>query len=692
MPTIHEQIDELLAADVHEQLTPEVRQILHAHLVECAECRQAYKEQHHMHTLLQETFAEGEAKPGLEQRMLASFRNGVPHRAGFAAFLANALRFRATQITAAVALLLALMQVGRTISAFNAPRRDSVAASLKDRAERRDEARPVGSSLTNAPFTDQLKKDESQTTRMASNRGESGQVISSFSYAEADPFYQRERVAPAPAEPTSIAPSSVYAARAIKSKSSPSNASSQITTPEESAATSSDKPPTTAPVDNRKLIRNASVDLEVASFDESLQIITTLAAEGKGYVATTNSEKLANGKLRGQVVVKVLPENLDGFLGKLRGLGELKNQSITTEDVSKQYFDTTARMKNAQAMEARLTELMKRKSDDMNDLLAVEKELGRVREQIEQMQGELKFLDAQVQFATVTIALAEKDMTTPAGFLLKEHAQLALFTPEVEKIYNDIKALASPKVQITNAQLNRDNSGRVSANLSLLLAPEESDGVIAKAKAMGRVANFQVQTQRVARGGEGMSEQAKTERDKVELNITISREEQEAPLQQTTLNIRTGDVNARTQQLRELAEKNGGRIRNSSFERDPNGAETANVSLRVPLKNYDALMQALGGLGKLENISVHRDDRPDAQIDRENAPADISIQVFSQGNIVSADNGIWATIRQTIAMGARALMYSVTMIGVALAFILPWLLPLALIIWIVRRVRRGKKS
>ena len=61
------------------------------------------------------------------------------------------------------------------------------------------------------------------------------------------------------------------------------------------------------------------------------------------------------------------------------------------------------------------------------------------------MQGELKYWDSQVQFATVTISLAEKDMEEPAAFLIKERSQLALYAPDVEKIYNDIKALASQK-------------------------------------------------------------------------------------------------------------------------------------------------------------------------------------------------------------------------------------------------------
>jgi hypothetical protein len=448
----------------------------------------------------------------------------------------------------------------------------------------------------------------------------------------------------------------------------------------------------TSPAPNRKLIRNATAELEVPSFDEAIQKITVFASEEKGYVATTSSEKQENGKLRGEVVVKVLPDNLDRFLGKLRGIGELKNQALTTEDVTKAYFDTESRLKNARLMEQRLMEILKTKSNDVADLLKVEKELGRVREEIEKMQGELRFMDSQVSFATVTIQLAEKNMNVPAAFLLKERAKLSLYAVEVEKTYNEIKALASPKVQITNAQIDRDNTGRVSARLTLLLAPEESETVIAKVKGMARVENFQVQTERVSQGGDGLGENAKTERDKVELNITLSRDEQETALQQTSLRIQTPEVNDKTKQLRLIAEQQSGRIRSSSFSRDPNGREYANVSLRVPMKNYSALMQSLNALGKVENVSVRRDDRPNSQTDEANAPADLTIQVYSQGNIVSQETGILATLRRTIGQGAAALMWSVRMIGVAIAFLAPWALILGFVGWIARRVARARAA
>src|SRR5204863_321339 len=84
---------------------------------------------------------------------------------------------------------------------------------------------------------------------------------------------------------------------------------------------------TQGPTTNRKLVRNATAELEVVGFEEAVQKITGFAAEEKGYVATSSSQKQANGKLSGEVVVKVLPDNLDHFLQKLRGIGELKNQA-----------------------------------------------------------------------------------------------------------------------------------------------------------------------------------------------------------------------------------------------------------------------------------------------------------------------------------------------------------------------------
>ncbi len=676
MATTHEQIDELLAADLHDELTVAERDEFHAHLVECAECRQAFQEGKNMNRILNETMAEKKADPAFEQRMVSRFRDRVPKRSGLLSLIIDLTRVRAVQLTAAAALLLALAQTGKMLTGES--------ATPKSRHE--------NSVALEEYRSDQDKPGASQAAGVLAKTDERTKTLDAVTTVPPPPPSDAVMSTPPKPQTESLRAVGLTKMKKAEFKDEKTPASVAETSAEFVEENPSSSPSAVGPTANRKLIRNATAELEVVSFDESIQKITAFTSEEKGYVATTSSEKQENGKLRGEIVVKVLPDNLDRFLGKLRGIGELKNQALTTEDVTKAYFDTESRLKNARLMEQRLIEILKTKSKDVADLLEVEKELGRVREQIETMQGELKFMDSQVAFATVTITLAEKNMNLPAAFLLKERAQLSLYATEVEKTYNEIKALASPKVQITTAQIDRDNMGRVSARLSLLLAPEESESVIAKIKGMARVENFQVTTERVSQGGDGLGENAKTERDKVELNITLSRDEQETALQNTSLRIQTAEVNDKTKQLRAIAEQQGGRIRSSSFSRDPNGSEYSTVSLRVPMKNYNALMQALNGLGKVENVSVHRDDRPNSQIDESNAPADVTIQVYSQGNIVSEETGIWATLRRTIGQGAAALMWSVRMIGVAVAFLAPWALIVGAVGWVARRVSRTRAA
>ncbi len=679
MATVHNEIDNWLAADLHEELSADERSALHAHLVDCAECRKTHHETKAMNKILEETLAKEKPDPAFEQRMLAGFRRRTPERSGLLKLLADLVRMRATHVTAVAAVLLGLVLLGSMITRESAtPLRARERYTNDELLERPSQAAGRLESARAGFFdaADQVAAGKPKDLPLAQP-----QPVSSENESKVERDFKAYPGTVPPPEPAPVE----TAARESSSEAAAMNSAAEASSAE-----------TPAPqLANRKLIRNANVELEIVSFDDAVQKITAFANEERGYVATANSEKQENGKLRGQVIVKVLPENLDRFLQKIRGLGELKNQTLGTEDVTKAYFDTDARLKNARVMEQRLIEMLKTKTGKVSDLLQVEKELGRVREDIEKMQGELKYWDSQVQFATVTISLTEKDMEEPAAFLIKERSQLALYAPDVEKVYDDIKTLASQKVQITNAQLNRDYSGHVSATISILIAPENSEAVIGRVKSLGRVENFQTQTERIAQGGSPAaagSENAKTKRDKVELNVTVSREEQEQAFQQTSLRIRTSAVDEKAKELKNFAEKQGGRIRNSTFNRDPDGREVANVFLRVPMKNYPALMQSLDSLGKLENVTVQRQDRTGTQSDQANAPVDISIQVYSQGNIVSHQSGPLATLRRTLAQSAGAIMWSVRMIGVAIALLAPWVIALATLVWVIKRVIRARRS
>ena len=556
---------------------------------------------------------------------------------------------------------------------------------------------------------------------------------------------------------------------------------------------------TPAQVDNRKLIRNATLDLEVKSYQGAVDTISALTRDADGYVDTSHSQRGGNGKLQGTIVVKVLPQNLDAFLLKLREMGNVTNQSVSTDDVTKAYFDMQARLENSRRMETQLQDLLKRENGKVSDLLQVERELGRVRGEIEQMQGQLKLYDFQVQYATVTMNLREKDLNQAAAYLLKEQDDFSLFATDVESTFQQARHAADDfKAQVLQANLNHNSGADVSAELVVMVAPDQIEPFLGQVRGLGRVANFTRQTQRVAKDGgdsDQPADQTLTEKDKVQVHlairsddetrkqvaltlvakavdeafdqakaaalaqagvqilssslnktpqgqsaaqlslrvpgkdyaalmiafkalgrtaslsiqrndnsgpgangddapviVTIALTDNDTPLQQTQLAVLAADVDARAQQIKKDAVTAGAEVKASSFQRQPDGTELAQITFRLPMGRYAAFLESVKTLGKVESLTVRRDDRPDQTVTDDTAPVDIELQLHNQRDIVAPNDGLFATLRQTFGEGAGALFGSVRVIGVLIAFALPWVVALVIAAWIGRRIYVWRKK
>src|SRR5437588_4280611 len=116
MATVHDEIDNWLAADLYGELSEDGQRQLHTHLVDCAACRKTHQETKTMNKILEETLVQEKPDPAFEQRMLAVFRDRIPKRSGFVKLLSDLMRLRAAQITAVAAVLLGLVQLGRMIT------------------------------------------------------------------------------------------------------------------------------------------------------------------------------------------------------------------------------------------------------------------------------------------------------------------------------------------------------------------------------------------------------------------------------------------------------------------------------------------------------------------------------------------------------------------------------------------------
>lgn len=165
----------------------------------------------------------------------------------------------------------------------------------------------------------------------------------------------------------------------------------------------------TAPVVvERKIIRNADLQLEAAAPEEAQAKITQIAESKGGFVVeSTQSSSDVKTTKRDMVTmtVRVPSAKFDEALSEIRGAASrVIVESVKGEDVTEEFIDIEARLKTQKALEAQFLEIMKR-SNSVEDALNVQTEIARVRGEIEKIEGRKRFLESQASLSTVKIKL-----------------------------------------------------------------------------------------------------------------------------------------------------------------------------------------------------------------------------------------------------------------------------------------------
>jgi len=156
----------------------------------------------------------------------------------------------------------------------------------------------------------------------------------------------------------------------------------------------------------RKLIQTAELHLWVEDYADSKRALEQRLEEVGGYVDSAEVDHAEGRVLSANLVLRVPVEKLTGFLRGATGLGRVTHESLSTTDVSTEYYDIEARLKSARKLESRLLELVGAETNAVKDLLEVERELARVRSQIEQLEGRIRMFDGQVAYSTVTLRIS----------------------------------------------------------------------------------------------------------------------------------------------------------------------------------------------------------------------------------------------------------------------------------------------
>ena len=171
------------------------------------------------------------------------------------------------------------------------------------------------------------------------------------------------------------------------------------------------------PVQGPLVIKQASLTVSVASgsFDSKLAAVRALVESEQGFISGTEAQANpdADQRIRTGVVTFMVPSGkFDDAIDQLSKLGKVQNEHISGQDVSAQYVDLQARLANEEAQRDAMLVLLKR-AQSISDIIAIQTQLGQITQQIEELKGQIQYLDHNTSFSTISVNIVEAG--APAG-------------------------------------------------------------------------------------------------------------------------------------------------------------------------------------------------------------------------------------------------------------------------------------
>ena len=170
---------------------------------------------------------------------------------------------------------------------------------------------------------------------------------------------------------------------------------------------------------NRKIIRNASLDLSTEKYSETIKAIEKATADLGGYIEQSQETKYDDFSYT-SMTVRIPTEKLDEFLGKMDGVATVTSKSITSDDITASYVDTESHLKALRTEQDTLLELLS-KANGLSEILEIQDRLTSVRAEIEYYQSLMNTFDNELEYSTVRIEVDEvrHEVVTGEGFWAK---------------------------------------------------------------------------------------------------------------------------------------------------------------------------------------------------------------------------------------------------------------------------------
>jgi hypothetical protein len=158
----------------------------------------------------------------------------------------------------------------------------------------------------------------------------------------------------------------------------------------------------------RMLIRTGSAFIRVDSLELAMDAVRQLATSLGGHVGDVSISAGEFQVRSATLQLRVPVARFDDAFTGLKPLGRLENSSVAAQDVGEEFVDVNARMANSRRLESRLVTLLANQTGKLEDVLAVERELARVRQEIESYEARVRYLRNNIDLSTISVTVSER--------------------------------------------------------------------------------------------------------------------------------------------------------------------------------------------------------------------------------------------------------------------------------------------
>lgn len=163
---------------------------------------------------------------------------------------------------------------------------------------------------------------------------------------------------------------------------------------------------------DRKIIQTASLDLQVEDVADAFRRVGQIASAAGGFVFESSSS-YAGERPQADITIRVPAEQYESVLEELRGLAvKVERENSKAQDVTEEYIDLQAQLRNNQAIESRYIELLDR-AQNITEVLTVQDRLDQVRLETERVQGRINAINTLVDLGTISVHLEAPPVAEP---------------------------------------------------------------------------------------------------------------------------------------------------------------------------------------------------------------------------------------------------------------------------------------